>query len=488
MDFEAGKIRHWRENPVAFVRDNFKVEPDQWQAEALMVFPKTPRLAMKACAGPGKTALLSWLGWNFMVTRPTPWIGCTSITGDNLKSGLWTEFSRWQDKSPTLKDTFVKTATTIFAKAAPQTWKIEARTWARDADPEQIGNALAGIHNDYVMWLLDESGDYPDAIMATCEGIFAGSPKEAHIVQAGNPTRRGGPLYQAWRNQAGTWACIEITADPDSPRRTPRVSIEHARAMIRQYGRDNPWVKVKIFGEFPDTDFNALISEDEVRASFDRIYQPFDIQNHPIILAADVAQQGDDQSVIVRRQGLQGFKPRKFRNINSIEGAGIFSREWDNHLADAGFIDATGGFGAGWIDQLGVRGYSATGVQFAAKAHKPERYHNKRAEMYFDLVEWIKKGGALPESDELVKSLTNTTYSHKNDRLLLEPKEDVKSKIGYSPDEADAWAMTFAEPVAMKDRRRGRPARHQVDYDPFANFQMGGSLGKAISDSYDPYK
>jgi len=34
----------------------------------------------------------------------------------------------------------------------------------------------------------------------------------------------------------------EITADSDSPNRTGRVSIEHARQQIATYGRDNLWV------------------------------------------------------------------------------------------------------------------------------------------------------------------------------------------------------------------------------------------------------
>jgi phage terminase large subunit len=58
--------------------------------------------------------------------------------------------------------------------------------------------------------------------------------------------------------------------------------------------------------------------------------------------------------------------------------------------------------------------------------------------MYFDFVEWIKRGGALPESDELLAALTQTTYTFKGDRFLLEPKEAVKEKLGYSPDDFDA--------------------------------------------------
>lgn len=479
----ADQIRRWRESPATMVRELFGVEPDAWQQDALEEFPKSRRLCMKACAGPGKTAVLAWLGWNFMLTRPHPKIGCTSISGDNLKSNLWAELARWRGKSPLLQRLFEQTKTAIFSREHPQTWNMEARTWSRDADAQQIGNALAGLHAEYVMWLLDESGDYPQAVMPVCEGIFNGSPIEAHIVQAGNPTRREGPLYHACTVARTLWKVIEITADPDDPKRTPRVSIQAAQDMITQYGRENPWVKVRIFGEFPPSSLNALIGPDEVSASMKRYYREHEIGAAPLVFGVDVARFGDDASVIFPRRGIQSFKFRKLRNIDSTQGAGTIARMWEDKQADAVFIDDTGGFGAGWIDQLRALGKSPIGVGFSNQAHESDKYYNKRAEMYFDAVAWIKRGGALPESNELLAALTSTTYSFKGNRFLLEPKESVKAKLGYSPDEADAFVLTFAEPVTARSQGVSKP-RHTADYDPFAD------LGKAVAHSYDydPYR
>jgi hypothetical protein len=62
-------------------------------------------------------------------------------------------------------------------------------------------------------------------------------------------------------------------------------------------------------------------------------------------------------------------------------------------------------------------------------------YDNKRTEMNFQAVDWIRKGGALPPdpSQELIAALTRTTYSFRGDRLLLEPKDQVKARLGDSP-------------------------------------------------------
>jgi hypothetical protein len=48
---------------------------------------------------------------------------------------------------------------------------------------------------------------------------------------------------------------------------------------------------------------------------------------------------------------------------------------------------------------------------------------------------------------EPVAGPTQTTYTFVGDKLLLELKDDVKKKIGYSPDEMDAGLLTFAYPV-----------------------------------------
>jgi phage terminase large subunit len=56
------RIREWRADPLRFVRDNFGAVPDAWQEDALEILgrPGRKRLALKACAGPGKTAVLAW--------------------------------------------------------------------------------------------------------------------------------------------------------------------------------------------------------------------------------------------------------------------------------------------------------------------------------------------------------------------------------------------------------------------------------------------
>ena len=92
---------------------------------------------------------------------------------------------------------------------------------------------------------------------------------------------------------------------------------------------------------------------------------------------------------------------------------------------------------------------------FRSKAQDSARYENIRAEMYFKLKEWLEKGGALPNVPGLREELSKVQYKFsKHGRLMLTPKEEIKDKLGRSPDTADALALTFARPVGLKGKRR----------------------------------
>jgi phage terminase large subunit len=463
----TSELNRWKKNPPLFVREVLKVTPDPWQDDVLAAFPHHPRIALKACKGPGKTALEAWLAWNFLVTRTEPKIAATSVSGDTLADNLWAEMAKWQARAPMLQEAFEWTKTRIFARERPETWWMSARTWAKTADRAKLGQTLAGLHADYILFILDESGGIPDGVMASAEAALS-SCVEGHIVQAGNPTHLEGPLWRACTSERRLWHVTEITGDPDDPKRTPRVRVEWAREQIEKYGRDNPWVLVNVFGKFPPASLDTLIGPDECRAAIARAWRPEDVAGAAKILGVDVARFGDDASVIFPRQGLVAQAPIRFRNIDGTQGAGAVARKWRDWGADACFVDDTGGFGGSWIDNLRRLGRTPIGVHFAGRANDP-RYDNKRTEMYFEAVEWIRRGGQLPPggaSDELIAALSQTTYSFRGDRLLLEPKEQVKARLGYSPDDADAFALTFAQPVTARAGASGGTGRVIVDYDP----------------------
>jgi hypothetical protein len=446
MDNLHAKIREWREKPVSMVRELFQVEPDTWQKEVLEAFPGNQRGALKACKGPGKTAVLAWLGLNFLLTRPHPKVICSSITWDNLKDGLWTEMAKWRAKSPLLTELFEYTGQRIFAKDHPETWWCSARGWARDGDANSQAAAMAGIHGDYVLMLLDEVGDYPEGVFVAAEAALS-TGVETKLWCAGNPTRTEGPLYRVCTVDRARWWVKEITGDPDNPDRAKRISVEWARHQIEMWGRDNPWVLVNVFGQFPPTQANKLVGPDEASTAAHRTVEEEQILYAPRVLGVDVARYGDDSSVLILRQGPVAYRPRVFRDLDIMALADQVVQAIQDWQVDGTFIDETG-LGAGVVDRVRQLGYTVVGVNFGSTAMEKARFENRRTEMWWKMAQWVKGKGCIPNYPELIAGLTAPSYGFsKNSRLVLESKEEMRRRGQPSPDEADALALTFAYPV-----------------------------------------
>jgi len=457
-------LARWRTDMVAFVRECFHVEPDAWQVEALQKFPTSPRLAFKACKGPGKTAVLAWIIWCFLATRPYPKVGATSITEDNLNDNLWPELAKWQAQSHFLRDYFTWTRTRIVYNDAPENWFASARTWPKTADVQRQAQTLAGLHADHILFVLDESGGIPQAVMTTAEAILANDGVEAHVVQAGNPEKREGPLYRACVTDRHLWTVVDITGDPDDPKRSPRISVAYAKEQIETYGRDNPWVMVNVLGQFPPTSLNALLGDEDVTAAMRRTLAADAYSWAQARIGVDVARFGDDRTVLFPRQGLRAMLPKVMRHVrDSAVSTDIATAVLDMKAqmkADVVVMDATGGWAAGARDVLMATQAPPVSVQFNAPSGN-QQYRNKRAEMWFSMAEWVKSGGWLPNVPELLGELTTPTYSFVSGKMLLEPKEQVKERLGRSPDLADALALTFAVPEIA---RLHRPERQTQTY------------------------
>ena len=70
------------------------------------------------------------------------------------------------------------------------------------------------------------------------------------------------------------------------------------------------------------------------------------------------------------------------------------------------------------------------------------------------MSEELKNGLRLPDDKRLKQALLNTQYKF-NDKgqIQLIGKEKIKEHLGFSPDEADAVALTFYEPMGVENMR-----------------------------------
>ena len=193
---------------------------------------------------------------------------------------------------------------------------------------------------------------------------------------------------------------------------------------------------------------NVLLSVDEVETACRRAPKEGDYGHAAKIIGVDVARQGGDATVIIRRQGLIAWEPIVMRGADAMSVADRIAYEMNEWNPDGVLIDGTGGYGAGVIDRLRQLGHRPLEVQFAGKP-SDARYLNKRMEMWWDMCEWVKRSGALPPAcTQLRLDLCTPTYGF-NDagKMLLESKEKIKERGMPSSDYADALACTFAEKI-----------------------------------------
>lgn len=349
------------------------------------------------------------------------------------KDVTWDYFKRFAGKMPGVS--FNETELTV-------SFPNGARITLYGADNAE---ALRGLYFDYV--ILDEVADMKPHVwgeivrptLADRQGkaLFIGTPKGMNLFfELYNRGLSGGDT--AWKSM--------VFRASDTVGKIPWITQEEldcARADLTdaQYRQ-----------EF-ECDFNA--SCDNMLIPLDLIYKAKgkhlreeDYCKAPLVFGVDVARFGGDACVIQKRRGLAAFPYWRRAGIDNMTFASILHRMILDERPDAVFIDS--GRGEGVIDRLRQLGDVVIEVPFGGQAldHGVNGYANRRAEMWDSLRKWLRDGGAIPDDYELTKELAAPTYTYDGQsRLKLETKEIIRERVGFSPDRADALALTFAEPV-----------------------------------------
>jgi hypothetical protein len=188
-------------------------------------------------------------------------------------------------------------------------------------------------------------------------------------------------------------------------------------------------------------------------------------ESGPLVIGLDPARFGDDGSAMAFRRGRKVLRTTRRVKLDTMECAGWAKQVIDTDKPARMFIDV-GGLGVGVYDRLIEMGYGETvkAVNFGAAPLEPPKLGddgkeigggpaNRRAEIWQKSREWLEQpGGAdIPDSDRLQADACGPAYKYdSNSRLLLEKKEDMRRRGVPSPDEWDAVALTFAEPVAVQ--------------------------------------
>lgn len=449
-------VDDYRDDPVAFVKIVLDAKPLPWQEEFLRSVARGDRrISIRAGHGVGKSTACSWAAIWFMLTRFPQKTVMTAPTAAQLFDALFSEVRHWINRlPPALRETLEVFSDRIVQKGTPESSFISARTSSAER-PE----ALAGIHSEHVLLIIDEASAVPEAVFESAAGSMSGHA--ATTILIGNPTRNTGLFFRTHHSLSSDWKTMHVSCLDN-----PLVSADFVEQIKATYGESSNAFRVRVLGEFALRDDDVLIPAELVDTAMQR-----DVvlnNSEPLVYGVDVARFGDDRTVICKRQGnvVLGFKHWSGEDLMGTVGRIVHEASLDK--PEEIMVDSIG-LGGGVADRLRELGHNVRDVNVSESASLNQQAARLRDELWLACKDWLDtRAVKLPKDDELRQELMGPTYSFtSNGRIKVEGKQEMKRRGMRSPDIADSLCLTFASQAAGVGGRAfkwipGKPLKRNV--------------------------
>lgn len=324
---------------------------------------------------------------------------------------------------------------------------------------EHRSEAFAGMHEENVLVIFDEASGIADKIWEVVEGAM--TTDGAMWFSFGNPTQNIGRFRECFRKFKHRWKQFKV--DSRTAKMANQAQIEQWK---EDYGEDSDFFLVRVKGEFPSRSSMQFIPSHLVEAAVER--KADDQKDFPYIMGVDVARSEGDNSVILVRQGRRVVYLQKYKGHNGIQLTHRIADAATNFNGCSIFIDEIG-VGASVIDHCKLLNIRFIGVNSGGAAENPMLL-NHRAQMWYNMREWLANGADIPNDSDLIQDLIGLQYDFQSatDKLVLESKKDIRSRQG-SPDCADALALTFSQKVLPPKLMavKTQPYQQQKQWDPW---------------------
>lgn len=394
------------------------------------------RISVVSGHGTGKSATSSWLILWYLFSHKNAQVPCTAPTGEQMHDILWKELKLWIDRMPeAIAAKYDWTTGYLRINESPETWFARAKT-ARKEKPE----ALAGVHGDYVFFVIDEGSGVPEEIFNTAEGALTGP--NVLVLMISNGTRNEGYFYESHHRDRASWQNLSFNSE-----KSPIVDKEFVQRVVDKFGMDSDEYLIRVKGGFPkvgtmdDRGYVPLIDREQIKVD----------STIPFVgrvrLGVDPAGEGDDKTIWA---GRDNFTSKRLASEPKSDSKSIASKTLT--LIDIfkikGFDITVDNFGEGAnvSRELAIaeERVLVEAVNWAEEAEENDIYINKRAECYFRLRDWLLAGGTV-ENNQIADEIAKIKYKRSlNGKKQIMPKPEMKKEMGgKSPDDADALALTF---------------------------------------------
>lgn len=450
----------WAADRVAFLHDAFDWDdggPADYQDTIAAALDAHDRVAVRAPHGAGKSTTAAcmilhgavvWDGLGYDWKIPS-----TASVWRQLAQYLWPEIHKMARKLRA--DQIGRPLFAVKRELLDLSLSLrhgEAFALA-SADPA----TLEGAHADWLMYVFDESKAIKPGVWEAAEGAFSGAGADtvntAKALAISTPGAPSGEFYNIHSHKPGyeDWHTIHVTLDDAI--RAGRVSRDWADRRAVQWGQQSAVYLNRVCGEFASSDEQAVIPLEWVEAAIERWHAAAGAEHGPVTaMALDVARLGEDRTVLATARGdwvePLATWPRQETTTTSDDLV--------RHLrANAGVVAQVDcdGLGVGVYDgakkQIGrgrVAAYHGSAKTLRRDRSGELRFANVRAAAWWSLREELdpayESGLCLPDDDALVGDLTGPHwFETAQGKIQIEPKDDVKSRLGRSPDAGDAVVM-----------------------------------------------
>jgi len=449
-------IKAYRDDPVAFVRHVLNASPLPWQEDFLRAIARGERrISVRAGHGVGKSTVCSWaLIWH-MTTRYPQKAVVTAPTAAQLFDALYSELKAWVNKlPPVLRDSFEVFSDRIGLKGAPESSFISARTSSAER-PE----ALAGVHSEHVLLVVDEASAVPEAVFEAAAGSMSGH--SATTILISNPTRNSGLFYKTHHDLASDWCRMHVSC-----RDNPLVSPDFISQIAATYGETSNAFRIRVLGEFALADDDTLIPAELVDQALERDVTVSPVE--PMIYGLDVARFGTDRTALCKRKGNVVLEVRHWGGLDLMQTVGAVVNEAKKDNPEEICVD-TIGLGSGVADRLREMGLNVRDVNVAESSAMNPNANRLRDELWLSVKDWLgTRAVKLPKDETLRHELVAPRYTFSSSgKVVVESKDAMKRRGMRSPDLADALCLTFAGSAALVGGRAsawvpGKPLRRGI--------------------------
>lgn len=327
-------------------------------------------------------------------------------------------------------------------------------------------SGLTGFHDERVLGILTEAQAVD---RHGWEGLLACTTGEDdRLFVVGNPLQPSGKFYEVSRPGSG-WQTLRTAATDHPNLREDGQHIpggpsrEWLERMREMWGEGQPMWVARVEGRFPADAVEGLNKREWVDAAIERdLPRP---ENAEPVVAVDPARHGMDRTAVAVRRGRRVEQLVTWGGASTTEteqkvervahGAGVrpshdaplkvkrLMREKGEPVPWGSVVVDEIGIGAGVMDGLEESGWPCRGWKGSRKADESGQFANARAEAYWTLRELLEGGKvSLPDDRKLREELLAVKWSpNSRGQVQIESKDDLKSRLGRSPDRLDAVTM-----------------------------------------------